>query len=323
MIRVSFWGSPGISASLLEKLIASPEIKVEYIVTQQDKPRSNRGRELQPTPVKTAGLNHHIPVFTPVSLKKNADEFFNEIKNYQVNVNVVFAYGKIIPERFFSMPPGGTLNFHASLLPRFRGASPIEQALFEGDKITGWAMQRMVEQLDAGDIYYNREIDVAWEDDFFSLAEKLMKALLEFASGVIVDYAVGKLTGRRQDETTATHCGKIETSEGQIDWKNTFEKIRNIARAMTGRGGIYSYYMKKRIKLFTDLNVAQSEIIKASEESIPGEIYKITENHLWVVCADRLCLPVNFVQPEGKKKLTIKEFVNGYRIEAGQGFGGL
>jgi len=321
MTRVSFWGSPEISAVLLERLVKTPEIEIEFVVTQEDKPRSYRGRQDEPTAVKKKANEFNIPVFTPKSLKKNSDDLYKQLAQFDVDVNIVFAYGKIIPERFFALPRHGSLNFHASLLPRFRGASPIEQALLEGDEKTGWTMQKMVEKLDAGDIYYTHEVEVKWEDDFSSLLERLITELVRFAPEVIGKYARGELSGMPQNDDEATHCGKIDPEMGKVDWFLPYLKIRNLARAMANRGGLYSFYNNRKCKLFVDLSVDKATILKTSGgEKPPGSISQITDDLLWVACNDSHNIPIKFIQPEGKKKLTVKEFVNGYRVQTGDRF---
>jgi len=321
MTHISFWGSPEISAILLEKIIQSKNIQVEFVVTQEDKPRSYRGRQDEPTPVKTKADQHNIPVFTPKTLKKNADDFYSQISQFNVDINVVFAYGKIIPERFFNMPKLGTVNFHASLLPKFRGASPIEHALLCGESKTGWAMQKMVEKLDAGDIFYTCEIDITWEDDFESLLEKLMAELIIFSPKVIEQFANKELNHMQQSEEISTHCGKIDPKIGHVNWFSSVFDIRNLARAVSKRGGIFSSYNYKKCKLFTDLTVDKETILQYSQFSKqPGVISMITEEHIWISCNDNRSLPVKYIQPEGKKKLTSKEFVNGYRTVVGDRF---
>jgi methionyl-tRNA formyltransferase len=325
MTRISFWGSPEISAFLLGQIIENKAIEVEFVVTQEDKPRSYRGRQDEPTAVKKKADQFNIPVFTPKTLKntlkENADDLYKEISQFEIDVNVVFAYGKIIPERFFSLPKFGSLNFHASLLPLLRGASPIEHALLSGHEKTGWSMQKMVEKLDAGDIYYTHEVEIKWEDDFSSLADRLMTELLSFAPDVILQYVGGKLSPLQQIEENSTHCGKIDPNRGQVNWFAPAFQVRNLARAMSVRGGIFSSYNGKKCKLFPDLLVDKETILKSFDFSLqPGVISKVTGDHIWVSCDDAKSLPIKHVQPDGKKRLSAGEFVNGYRVKTGDRF---
>lgn len=321
MIDISFWGSPLISAHLLESLISSKKFNIKFIVTQEDKPRTNRSKEAEATPVKKTALSHNIPVFTPKSLKKNSDVLFAELSQKKVDLNVVFAYGKLIPERFFSLPAFGTVNFHASLLPQLRGASPIESSLIRGFEKTGWTMQKMTEALDAGDVYFTQETTVLWEDDFFSLAGRLMDELLSFSASVLEKFCQGKLSASPQKEAEATYCSKLEPSMGKINWPDSVYSIRNQARALSGRGGIYTYFMGKKVKLFIEPAISQEQIESSlDKKGQAGSVTQINDDLMWVACGDQKSLPVGQVQPEGKRKISIREFINGYRIQTGQNF---
>ena len=321
MMHISFWGSPEISVILLEELVKNPGIQVEFVVTQEDKPRSYRGKLEEPTPVKKKADHYNIPVFTPKSLKKNSDELFAQISQFSVDLNVVFAYGKIIPERFFNLPRLGSLNFHASLLPNLRGASPIEHALLQGDEKTGWTMQKMNAELDAGDMYYIHEVEIKWEDDYNSLTQRLMTELISFSGNILEQYTSGKLVPVHQKNEMATHCGKIDTDQGKINWFDSVFNVRNRARAMSNRGGIYSFLNTKKYKIFPDLQIDRETILKSSEfAKQPGIIAMATDQHIWISCNNNQSLPVKYIQPEGKKKLTPREFINGYRIQIGDRF---
>ncbi|MDH4199118.1 MAG: methionyl-tRNA formyltransferase [Spirochaetia bacterium] len=316
MINISFWGSPFISARLLETLLKCQNVSVKFVVTREDKPRAARGREYEPTPVKKIAQLNNIPVFTPKSLKINSGDLLDKVAKQSVDANVVFAYGKIIPEQFFSLPPHGTVNFHASLLPILRGASPIEHSLLLGHEKTGWTMQKMVEKLDAGDIYYTSEVPIKWDDNFSSLAERLMNQLLLFSSDILEKYIQGELIPVAQSDSEATLCGKIDNTAGKVNWQDDVFHIRNTARAFSERGGIHTFFLGKKCKIFPDLSVTREEILKSSHIiAEPGVVSRITDEHIWIACANNTSLPIASLQPEGKKKLSTKDFVNGYRVK--------
>lgn len=327
-LSISYWGSPYISALLFQKLLEDPDFEVRYVLSQGDKPRSNRSREVQPTPVKKAALEAGIPVYTPASLKKllqKDPETYATITSEQVDLHVIFAYGKIIPEELFNAPRLGSVNFHASILPLLRGASPIESALLEDFQTTGWTMQRMVQELDAGDVLAKTEIDLPWEYDANALTSALMESLLEFAPRALVDYNDGKLTPVPQNASEATFCGKFTTEMGLIDWSQNALTIRNLARALQGRSGVYSHlktHGNKKIKLTFDLAVPKDEIIASQNTPegappAPGAITKIDSSHIWIACGDSLSLPVSELQLEGRKRMSAQDFANGYRVNTG------
>jgi len=320
-VSISFWGSPYISSLLLEELIKDKKFNIKFVVTQEDKPRVHRGRssaESDPTPVKVVALRNNIPVYTPASLKK-CDDLLSEWKQYQVMFHTVFAYGKIIPEKIISSAKMGTLNFHASLLPLLRGASPIEYTLLNGFSRTGWTLQKMVYQLDAGGILKQTSLSVSDEDTTSSLTQKLMDQLLQIAPLTLLEYSQNQLKETPQKESDATHCTKLDSSMGQIEWNEPMLKLRNQFRALQERPGVFTHFQNKKMKLTIDTQIPLSEYKKFTPNQ-PGAIGSTENNLLWVECGDQKFIPVNQIQPEGKKKLSAIDFSNGYRISSGAKF---
>ncbi|MDH5717441.1 MAG: methionyl-tRNA formyltransferase [Spirochaetia bacterium] len=319
-IRISYWGSPAISAFLLEKLILDNRFDISFVVTQPDKPRSKRGREVLPSPVKKIALENNIPVFEPASLKKELKTLCDEFSRYNILFHVVFAYGRLIPADIFNAPILKTINFHASLLPLLRGAAPIEYALLEGHKKTGWSIQAIVEKMDAGDVFFQKEISIYEDDTKKSLAEKMISELLNFGPDVIEKYACKELLSFKQDENKATFCGKIKTEDAKINWDDDHIKIRNLYRAFFENPGVFSFFNFKKIKIDFDLSIPVQNY-KINEKAPNGQIISIEKDKFWIVCGDKVSLPVGFIQPEGKKKMKADDFVNGYRIKEGDVIG--
>ncbi|MES0489044.1 MAG: methionyl-tRNA formyltransferase [Leptospirales bacterium] len=318
-VKISYWGSPGISAALLKVLIDDSRFQIEFVVSQPDKPRSGRGREVIPTPVKAVALENSIPVYTPVALKKNTETILSDWNSYKPAVHVVFAYGKIIPEALFSSPALGSVNFHASLLPLLRGASPIEHSLWHGFSKTGWTLQQVANRLDTGNILAQTIIDIEPADSTSTVAQKLFDQLEKWSPEALLDYVAGKLTPIEQQEDMATHCGKIYPEMGKIEWSKTSTEINNMARALQERPGVFSYWNKTRIKIFFDFQTAALQP-ENSEVLPPGSISDISDNGIFITCADGLSLKVLYIQPDGKKRLSAKDFVNGYRVKLGDLF---
>lgn len=319
VIPIAYWGSPPYSALFLDRLIADPRFEIAFAVSQPDKPRSGRNREPEPTAVKKRALESNIPVYTPESLKKEGGQITEMAAKSKVRFHVVFAYGKIIPKAVFSPPPLGALNFHASLLPLLRGASPVESALLAGFQRTGWTIQKIESRMDAGDICKTTEFDIPWEADTPALMKLLIAKLLDFGPGALEEYSQGKLSPIQQDEEAATYCEKIATSMGEIDWKKSGPELRNMARAFQERPGIYTFLNGRKVKLWVDLSLPQESFSKPQGSFKPGEIVN-TGPAIFVSCRDAL-LPVASLQPEGKKRLSASEFLNGYRIAPGDLFG--
>lgn len=314
-INISFWGSPQISAGLLDVLIHDGRFNVQFVVTQPDKPRSHRGRELQPSPVKKVALKNNIPVFEPYNLKTDQAQLLEKMQQYDVMFHLVLAYGHFIPSVYYTYPEKKAVNFHASLLPRLRGAAPIEAALMQGYTETGFSLQAVTKKLDAGEVYAELPVTIDWADTRDSLYLKLSETLFKNGPDVLVDYAAGKLKGKPQDEEQATHCGKIQTSDGVIDFGWPVLKIRNLARALQEKPGIFGYYAGKKVKLYLDFEVPEHEIDKKVSDYSPGTIDSIEEDRVLISCKDGRCLPVVHFQVEGKKKVSATDFANGYRVK--------
>ena len=313
-MKISFWGTPYISAALLKQLLSHSRFKVEYVVTQKDKPRSVRGREIQPSPVKKTALDSGIQILEPDSLKKQKDEIFSYMNLHPVDCHVILAYGKIIPRELYENANLGAVNFHASLLPDLRGASPVESALINGNSKTGWTLQKINSDLDAGDILKTVSLSIEYNDTKDLLYQKMTELLLQFAADALLDFERGLLQPEKQDHQKANYCGKIHSETGKLNFNEPAEKIRNLARALHERPGVYTGWNGKKIKLFIDFS---SDIIPDSHSKC-GEIVKI-DSLLWIKATGGL-LPVSHLQLDGKKKTDILSFLNGNPLKIGQLF---
>ncbi len=310
MVHVSYWGTPEISESFCSLIARDDRFKIEYIVTQPDRSRSKRGQRILPSPVKKIALELGIPVFTPENLKETS--MIEEFKKYPIDFHIVLAYGNLIPKNICSNPPKGAVNFHASLLPDLRGASPIEYALLRGYEKTGWTLQRISEKLDSGNILKQIQVAIHWEDWKEILIQRMQNVLLENGCNILLDFAQGRLKDTVQPEEKANYCQKIHPSMGKIYWNHQAEAIRNHCRAYTSKPGAFTLFRNKKIKLFIDFQIPKEKIEKVSnKEALPGSTF-ILDDVLWVVCGDHYCLPVERVQPEGKGSISGKDFLNGY-----------
>ena len=317
-IGVSFWGSPYISAQFLEKLCKDDRFEVKFVVSQEDKARSRRGREVQPTPVKQVAIQNSIDVYTPKSIKKSKDSLIEQWAPYNVSFHVIFAYGKIIPTELYSYPELEAVNFHASLLPLLRGASPIEHSLIQGFTNTGWTLQRLAASLDTGNILWQSPIPINEEDNSTTLYSHLLETLLKEGTNALREYANQTLKDIPQDDSKATHCGKITPQMGEIHWNHSAFNIRNLFRGLQERPGVYSTWADKKVKLYLDLNKEDSP--QSELQRKPGEIVEVADDCLWIACGDNECIPINQVQLDGKKRMSAKEFINGYHAKCGSQF---
>ncbi len=309
-ISISFWGSPPLSVKLLENLLCDTRFKVEFVVTQPDRSRSNRGRKIESSPVKLKAQENKIPVFTPENLKES--KFQNKINCIAIRFHVVLAYGQIIPKVIFDHPPLGAINFHASLLPLLRGAAPIEFALWESHLKTGWSLQRITSKLDAGDIIAQIPLDIAWEDHQYLLHTKMENILLNFANDMVYNFSKETKNKIQQSEDLATYSKKIYSIDGEMKWNKSALDLRNQARALEMKPGIFSFCRGKKIKIFLNFSVKEKIIFDQKYvNELPGNLL-IKENELWVICGDYYALPISSIQISGRPKISATDFINGY-----------
>lgn len=313
MIPISFWGTPSISAVFLGRIYQEKDFKITFCLTQPDKPRSHRGRTLIPSEVKKKAIELGIPVYTPHSLKKEKDMILELTEINQVQFHVILAYGKIIPTELIDSAEKGSVNFHASLLPKLRGAAPIEFALLNGFKQTGWSLQQIKPELDAGDVLACSKIAIDKNDNRDRLYEKLTHDILQNGVGMLRDFAHGKLEATVQENSLATYCGKISTAMAKIDWCQNARSIINLYRAFDSKPGVHTMFRKKRLKLkistteFPDMGKKVGEIVEINDKGI-------------LVQTGKGCVQIVHCQVEGKKLMSSQSFCNGYKPNLGELF---
>ena len=298
---VYFWTWP-FSAQILSALFSFSEIEIVAVVSQPDKPVW-RKMELLPTPVKKVGLEHHIEVLQPEKIKGNTD-FENQLRKCNPDFLVVVAYGKIIPENIFTIPKYYSLNIHGSLLPQYRGASPIQESLKHGDKKTWLTIMQVAAGMDTGPTFKIEEIKVDIVDKTPDIFQKFAmigpKLLLETMREIVQNW----LKPTPQDTTLATHCSKIEKEDGRVFFHNqTAEEIYDTFRAYFPWPGIYSYYDWKKFIIedcFFDTQISWPEW---SVVTLPNKVYAIH-------CARGILILKN-IKLEWKKSMDINSFING------------
>jgi len=311
MTRIVFWGSPAIAASFLEHLVQkfSHTYRVTAVVTQTEKTVQRQGKTAVRSQVHEKAEALNLPVFTPKSVKKEADELLKQLKELGFDIFVVLAYGKILPLSVIEAPRLKAVNFHGSLLPLLRGASPIEHSILHGFRETGWTLQRIVEKLDAGDIIAQSHVAIAENDTTGSFYPKMTANLIEHGVAMLDTYVAGAAALGAQDEAAATHCGKIAAEDGKLDFTQPANTLRNRYRAFTPRPGVFAFFRAKKIKLAFDLTLAP-----IATPASPGTLLRQNKNELYAACGDGHALRIASLTPEGKKAMTATDFINGYRI---------
>lgn len=312
--RIVFWGSPGIAATFLSHLVENHADKftVTAVVTQTEKTIQRQGKTAARSAVHEKALALGLPVFTPRSVKKEAELLLGELNTIGYDLFVVLAYGKILPESIINAPRLKSVNFHGSLLPLLRGASPIEHALLHGFHETGWTLQRIVPELDAGDIVAQSTVGIEHTETTGSLYTKLTADLLQHGAAMLSAYVNGTAQITPQDHGAATHCGKISAEDGRMDFTRPAHEILNRYRAFTPRPGVFACFRGKKIKLAFDLTATPVALSQAA-----GSLIRPAKDILLVTCGDGNALQLSALTPEGKKPMAVADFINGYRLAEG------
>jgi len=295
-------GTPEFAVPSLRALIESGE-EVVAVVTQPDKPKG-RGLEIVPPPTKILAEKHRIPVLQPAKIK--TEEFFIELKKFNPDLICVAAYGKILPKNILDLPTYDCINVHASLLPKYRGAAPINWAIIRGEKVTGITTMKMDEGMDTGDMLLKKELPIDDEDTGETLSEKLSEIGGKLLIETIRLLKEGRLNPIPQDHSQATYAPMLKKEDGKIDWKKSAEEIKNLIRGTLPWPGAYTNLEGKLLKIY--------KARLAEDEGKPGEIIKSDSDTLRVATG-KGALDILELQIEGAKRLKTEEFLRGRKIK--------
>ncbi len=311
--RVVFLGTPDFAKTHLEALIASDVFDVVGVVSQPDRP-SGRKMKLQKSPVRIAAESTNIPVITPESLKKQP-EALETILSWKPEALIVVAFGQLLPKSYLDAFSNKVVNVHGSLLPRWRGAAPIQRAIMAGDKVSGVSLQVMVEALDAGDIIGEREIKLSSHMTAIDLHEAMKDLGVELLLTDFVEYLNGSIQPKAQDESLVTYAKKIEKSEALIDWNLPAEQIYNHYRGLQLGPGVRTFHNGKSIKF------NKIQLVSVEGHSAPmGSVQKLANEGIQIQCNPGL-IEVLELQPESKKRMSVADFLKGYSLSEGDIFG--
>ena len=309
-MKIGFFGTPEIASFCLEYLIK--HFTIAFVVTSPDKPKG-RGKHLSPPPVKEKALEYGIPCFQPHSLKD--EQLVEQLSQFNCDIFVVVAYGKLIPRSIFSIPPLQTINLHPSLLPKYRGAAPVEWALYNGEHQTGVTVQLINEDLDAGDIVLQSPVTIAPNETAQDVYEKILPLGASMLIQAIKGLHDGTIKPAPQDHTQATYCGKITSDTARIAWNKPSLHIHNMVRAFNPKPVAWTTFRGKIIKIWKT-GVGDSSC--DSSTARPGTIW-VKSKRLFVCTADGT-VEVLSLQPETKKPMDAVAFINGYRLQEGDAF---
>ena len=319
-MNIIFMGTPDFAAVTL-KAIVNAGHNVVLCVTQPDRP-SGRGNEMQSPFVKVVAEELGIMVFQPESVK--SPEVIAELKEINADIFVVAAYGQILPKELLEVPKYGCINVHASLLPKYRGASPIQWSILNGDEVTGVTIMQMAEGLDDGDILMQEEVVIEPEDTGGTLFDKLAVVGGNLCCMALTAIEEGVVTPIPQDESKATKVGMIKKELGLIDFSKSADEICRYVRGLNPWPCTYTFYDGKMLKVWRakhDVfleNMFSEELIGdvLANETIPGTVVHVDGKHLLIQTGSGF-LSVEEVQLEGKRRMWIEDFLNGYSISEG------
>lgn len=306
-MKIIFMGTPDFSVPILEALIQAGH-EVVLAVTQPDQPKG-RGKAVQFSAVKTAAAAHQIPVYQPKRIRE--PECVAYLRTFEADIMVVAAFGQILSEDILTMPQYGCVNVHASLLPKYRGASPIQWAVLNGDKISGVTTMQMDAGIDTGDILEKTEVVLDKDETGGSLFDKLSDAGAKLCVKTIAHIQDGTVTRTRQEETQATHVGMITKQMGKVDWTKSAVQIERQIRGLNPWPGTYTSLHGKTLKLW------KAAVLEGGDSAQAGQIVYADKQQL-LVQTGKGRLSLLEVQLEGKKRMQIDAFLRGHQIEPGQ-----
>lgn len=309
MLKIVFMGTPDFAIPSLEAIVSSGH-QIIGVVTQPDKPKG-RGKKLTPPPVKEWAIERGIPVYQPE--KARDPEFIRILRELAPDLIVTAAYGQILPKDILDIPPLGCINIHASLLPKYRGASPIQQALIDGEAETGITIMYMDVGMDTGDIILQRSIPIHPDEQADELHDRLAVLGGQVLAEALKLFERGRPVGCPQEHDKATYCKKIDKSMGNIDWTQSASRIKNLVRGLTPWPGTFTFLGDQRIKVW---KVQEWEYSTLGTYT-PGQVVVADQRQgLVVACGDGFLRLVR-IQGEGKKAMEDIEFLRGNPIPVG------
>ena len=306
-MKIVFMGTPDFAAGALKSLIEAGH-EITAVVTQPDKAKG-RSQELLPPPVKVVALEHGIPVLQPVRIKR--PEEVEKLKQYPADIYVVAAFGQILSQEILDIPEFGCLNIHASLLPKYRGASPIQHVIIDGEEKTGITIMQMDAGLDTGDMLYQKEIVISPKDTYASLHDKLMVLGGEAIVEALPLLEQGKLVPRKQEDALSCYAHLIDKTMGELNFTKSAEILDRLIRGLNPWPSAHTTYHGKQLKVW------EAEPVKSPKAGKPGEILAVEKDAV-LVAAGSGALRITSLQLSGKKRMSAHDFLLGVRMTPGE-----
>ena len=311
-MKIVFMGTPDFAVPSLHALTEAG-YAVAAVVTQPDKPKG-RGKTLLPTPVKEEAVMHDIPVYQPEKVRNNP-EFLEILKEINPEIIVVAAYGQIIPKEILELPKFGCINIHASLLPKYRGAAPIQQAVIDGEKVSGVTIQQMGEGLDTGDMISKIVIPISPTETGGSLFGKLAQAGADLLIKTLPSIEQGTAEFEKQPEESPTpYAAMITKQMGLMDFRKSAEELERLVRGLNPWPSAYTSLDGKTMKVW------EADVLDAQSKEEPGTIVEVNKKEI-IVATGSNDLALHEIQLAGKKRMQVQAFLLGYQVEAGTKLG--
>ncbi len=314
-MKIIFMGTPDFATYILDEIERAGH-DIVLIVTQPDKPRGRSGKKA-PSPVKSWAMEREIDVYQPAKIREESS--IEYLRGIEADICVVAAFGQILPKEILDMPPYGCINVHASLLPKYRGAAPIQWSILNGDDKTGVTIMQMGVGLDDGDILYTEEVKLNGTETggelFDTLAEVGGKACVKALSLI----EGGSISPVPQDDSLATHVGMIDKKMGKIDWSDSADRIERYVRGLNPWPSCYTTYKNKTLKIWKSHVVPKAELhsISTGDYNV-GQVCFVDKSNIYVLAGDGTVLGLDELQLEGKKRMDTKSFLLGNPVRLGE-----
>ncbi len=309
--NVVFMGTPDFAVPALESLIRGPD-RIMAVVSQPDRPRG-RGRKLMPTPVKARALREGIPVFQPARVRE--PEFLEKLNALEPDLIIVAAFGQILPQALLDIPRIMPINIHGSLLPKYRGAAPIQWALINGEKETGITVMKMDAGMDTGPMLLKGSLSIPDDETFGGLVRRMARLGARLLSEALEKLEKGQLREERQPENGVTYAPPIKKEQYHIDWTQPARRIHGTIRAFDPRPGAYTLYNGQRLRLYSPAIIEEEKV----SEHEPGTVLDVSSRSINVACGQGI-LGIRQIQWPGRKRLDVEAFLRGRKIPGGSLF---
>lgn len=309
-MKIVFMGTPDFAVGALQSIIAAGH-EVVAVVTQPDKPKG-RGKAIQYNPVKTCALEHEIEIFQPIKIKEC--EAVGKLRTYQADIFVVAAFGQILSKEILDMPQYGCVNIHGSLLPKYRGAAPIQWSIIDGETETGITIMQMDVGLDTGDMMCSVVVPITEAETGESLYDKMQKAGADLIVKTLEDIQNGNVVKEVQDDSQSSYAKMLTKALGKIDWNQNAKEIERLIRGLNSWPSAYTTLGSKTLKIW------ESQLMEEKSTGKSGEISFIDKKFFAVNTGD-MQLKITSVQLEGKKRMDVQSFLLGNNLEKGSVLG--